>query len=229
MFEKIRQLRGLTLAAGCLAIVLSVFLCGCESRENREVREDNEAREDTRDSINREAEAYFIQANAHVNAEMYAEAVTIYKKAIAIEANYAAAHRNMGDAYQGLEQYTDAVTAYKKAAALNPKDARAHFSVGDVCQRLNQYSAAVAAYKKSVALNPDFSDAWFGLGRSHEELGQYPQAIAAFKKILPFRRKGFDGAVMANFARASIDRVSEKMAFATQSATQPTEKQGNKR
>jgi len=56
----------------------------------------------------------------HGQLEQYADAITAFKKAIAINPDYADAYWGLGCVYYGLKQYPDALAAYKKYLAIEP-------------------------------------------------------------------------------------------------------------
>ena len=56
----------------------------------------------------------------HCQLEQFADAVTVFKKAIAINPDYVYAYWGLGGVYYCLNQYPDALAAYKKYLAIEP-------------------------------------------------------------------------------------------------------------
>ncbi|MDP6543069.1 MAG: tetratricopeptide repeat protein [Phycisphaerae bacterium] len=135
MIEKTKQLRGLTLAAGCVAIVLSALLCGCESKEDRKKR----------------AEAYWHEAWRAYNQGDWADAIPAWKKYVDLEPDYdySLAYYMMGCTYLRLDQHAEAIAAWKKYIDVNPDSSRAYYRMGHSHEVLKQYPEARAALKKA--------------------------------------------------------------------------------
>jgi len=79
---KLKQLRVLAFAVGCGVIVLSAFLCGCDSHQNND---DDAGRDAASDYNADDAEAFFRAAVRYQKKKRHADALAAYKKAIAIE------------------------------------------------------------------------------------------------------------------------------------------------
>ena len=169
MSKQLKQLCGLTLVAGCTAVVVSALLCGCQSEEEK-------------------AEAYFQQADALLNEGRHVDAIAAYKKAIALKPDYADAHFGMGMAY-GSGQEAEAIAAYKKALAIKPDYPFAHHNMAGDYYELGRHTEALAAYKKAIALDPDFALTYRGVGRSCRKLKLYTKATAAFEKAIVLLKK----------------------------------------
>jgi tetratricopeptide (TPR) repeat protein len=65
----------------------------------------------------------------------YKEALQSYKKAIALDPNYAKAYFSMGDVQMVLKNYREAAEAYLVGLRLDPADARAKDSLADARAR----------------------------------------------------------------------------------------------
>ena len=178
----------LCVVLSCAIIVLPAFLCGCQSKEDRE------------------AEALLEQANAYSTDGLFKEALPSYKKAIALKPDYADAYYFMGLAYRKLEQYPDALAALKKAIALKPDYANAYYFMGIIHHESEKYPEAVAALEKAIALKPGYADAYCFMGLSHEKLKQHTEALAALEKYIDLKPSG----KFANQVRQKISEISNK-------------------
>ena len=159
MSKQLKQLRVLTVAIGCGTIVLSAFLCGCESKMERTYRE----------------------AKFHHAADRPEVAIAACKKCIAIKPDHADAYYLMGNAYQKPEQYLEAIAAYKKAIEIKPDYADAYFNMAITYYNSDKHQEAIAVCKKLIAIKPDYGLAYLPMGVAYEELEQYPEAIATYK------------------------------------------------
>ena len=101
-------------------------------------------------------------------------------RALAVDANYSAAHFAKGQVLMGEERLDDAIAEYERALALDPNNAYAVASLGGTYFLLGQYEKAMEFLDKAIRLSPhdptlfiwyrDKSSLYFGLQ-------QYDQAI----------------------------------------------------
>src|SRR6185436_16794575 len=101
------------------------------------------------------------------------EAVQLFKRAIEIDPEFAAAYNNLGAAYNALGRYQEAVVVLSSALRQRPDYAEAHYGLGVAYLNLGEYSKAVKAYQEAVRLNPNFSEARNSLGVAYNNWGKY--------------------------------------------------------
>jgi len=97
MAGKLKQLRVLTLVAGCGVIVLSAFLCGCNSQKDGDADGNATTKKDDADGnaaakkndADKLADAHNTKAIAYLKKGRYSDAIAACKKAIAIKSDYA--------------------------------------------------------------------------------------------------------------------------------------------
>ncbi len=121
------------------------------------------------------------------------QALAAYRKALAINPNFAGAWSNLGLAYAKQSKLEEAVAAHRKALAINPKLARAWSNLGAAYDEQGKLNEAVAAYRKALAINPKLAGAWSNLGAVYDEQGKLEEAVAAHRKAL---------AINPNYAKA---------------------------
>jgi len=127
---------------------------------------------------------YFYRGNAQFDSEKYGQAIESYKKAIAINPDYADAHYNLGIAYRKQGEYDLAIASYQKAIAINPDDAKAHYNLGYAYRKQGKYDLEIKSYKKAIAIDPDLAKAHYNLGNAYGEQGEYDLAIASYQKAI---------------------------------------------
>lgn len=92
---------------------------------------------------------YFEKANDLYNAQLYAKAIEMYKKALEIKENEAASLYNSAVCYIKLKKYNDAIILLKRAVYMR-KESRYFFNLG--------YCYAVLGNNKKALIN--FNTAW---------------------------------------------------------------------
>jgi tetratricopeptide (TPR) repeat protein len=124
-------------------------------------------------------------------------AVELIRKAIALNAQVADAHSNLGKALLDLKRPADALASYDKAIALNPDFAMAHSNRGISLNNLKRPADALASYDKAIALNPNFAMTHINRGTTLLELKRPEDALASYDKAI---------ALNAEFAEAHNNR-----------------------
>ena len=94
----------------------------------------------------------------------------LYRKAIELDSNNAAAHNNLGLLLQTVRNYDDAEQHYREAIELDPKHAMAHYNLGWFLHDVRKdYDGAEKLYRKAIELDP--SNAMDAQGMAHYRLG----------------------------------------------------------
>jgi tetratricopeptide (TPR) repeat protein len=118
----------------------------------------------------------YVKAYLYHNMKDYDNAIVFYKKAIAVDPNYAEAYSNLGLAYlMKAQEYAD-----KSTTDINdPKYAEAQAVIKKF------YEEAKPCYEKARELKPDVSDLWLqGLYRVYYNLHMGPQ-FEEIDKMMP--------------------------------------------
>ncbi|HXW26910.1 MAG TPA: tetratricopeptide repeat protein [Xanthobacteraceae bacterium] len=111
----------------------------------------------------------------------YREAIAAYRRAIAIDPNYAEAHCNLGNACKELGELDEAVAAHRRAIAIKPHFAEAHANLGNVLRDVGKLDEAIAAHRRATVIKPNFAQAHYNLGNALHEQGNFAEAISAFR------------------------------------------------
>ena len=139
------------------------------------------------------------------------KAIKALEQAIALDANLAEAHFQLGIAYElreknsdepvpvvkqsknkkiklpetpSVKQFQEAIKAYQKITAKNPKDATAHYFLGRSLSRIAEDEKAEKSLRQAVKLQPDDSEFNYQLGIVLSKLAKYAEAVKAFDKSL---------------------------------------------
>ena len=132
--------------------------------------------------------------NASLNNGDYEEAITYYRRALAMDMTDSEAFGNLSVAYYYLARYDDAIREALQAVILSPEEINWRLNLGASYSRRGNYESAARAYGAAVEIARGLPDrnrfqlrnALIGLGRSCELAGLYDQAIDAYREALVF-------------------------------------------
>ena len=110
--------------------------------------------------------------------------VDAFKKAIAIQPDYADAWNNIGSAFRDQGKLEEAIDAYKKALLIRPESAEAFNNMGNALKEQAKLEEATLAYKKAIAIQPDYAEAYNNLGIVLMSQGKSENAIVAYNKAI---------------------------------------------
>lgn len=105
------------------------------------------------------------------------EARHAYEQAVALDAEFADAHVNLGRLHHQGGDGARAEAHYRAATALAPGDAIAHFNLAGLLEETGRAPDAVAAYHRALAADPDFADAHYNLGLLLDSLARPAPAM----------------------------------------------------
>lgn len=142
-------------------------------------------------------EAYAFYLKGHDYATKYTDkdnnkAIEFYKKALAIDPNYALAYAGLASAYdQKVRRYyypdtwrDSAITMSRKALSLNPDLAEGHSSLAKSYEAKGNYKLAKYHYEKAIKLNPSYYAAIYNLGVVHFNEGNLDKAYQLLRKSI---------------------------------------------
>jgi predicted O-linked N-acetylglucosamine transferase (SPINDLY family) len=115
------------------------------------------------------------------------EAVRLIRQALTVDARFADAHLNLGNALASQGQIEAAAASFCAAIAREPGLAQAHFNLGNALKSLGRLDDAVAAYAQSVTLAPAVVEAQYNLGNALKALARFDEAIACYDRALQLK------------------------------------------
>jgi serine/threonine protein kinase len=115
------------------------------------------------------------------------EAEKVYRKAIAIDPDYAIAYYLLGQILEEQERMKEAEDAYRKAITVNPNYANAYFNLGVLFDNQNRMKEAEDAYRKAGTTtggwgSPPTAKAYNNLGVLLERQNRMREAEEAYRK-----------------------------------------------
>ena len=112
------------------------------------------------------------------------EAVESYRKAIALNENFAAPQYNMGNSLNALNRVEEAIDCYRRAVAIDPAIPQAWHNLALSLQGEGRLDEAQQALERAVAIAPAYLEARHNLGELQHARGDLEKAIALFGENL---------------------------------------------
>jgi tetratricopeptide (TPR) repeat protein len=169
-----------------------------------------------------DAVGYF-ELGAAENKDNPAQALAEYDRALALKADFAAAHSARGSLYYQMGNAEAALADLEAAAALRPDDAVSLDRLGQTYLALDRAADAVGALRKAASLAPEDSKTMLHLARALADAGQAAESKAAmdrFRQLGPWVNKPVPGGLVDYLAltpqqrrddyRARVERMARE-------------------
>jgi tetratricopeptide (TPR) repeat protein len=108
----------------------------------------------------------------------------LFRQAIDLEPNMAAALTNLGNLVYRQGEVEEARRLYERALEHDPQQAEARYNLANALEDLGETEAAVTELRKVCAQTPDFADAHYNLGLLLAQLGGTAQARQHLERYL---------------------------------------------
>ena len=118
-----------------------------------------------------------------------AAAISDYKKAIAIQDNFAPLHRDLGMLYFEQKDYAAAATQLDRAAALGINDAHLFNFLGICYDRTNRLQHAIETYHRALKLDPALAEGHLNLGFTYHRVGRDALAQSEYRRACDLNRQ----------------------------------------
>ena len=139
--------------------------------------------------------AYYNKGKDHLNTERYTEAVSIFQKALTLDADLGGnsqvsdieskhIYAHLGAAYIGLKAYREAIDALQNAIALDADLVDAHYNLGYAYVEQGHYDEAIPHLERAITIAPNFKRAHYNLARAYRESGNLEAATHALTETL---------------------------------------------
>jgi tetratricopeptide (TPR) repeat protein len=106
-----------------------------------------------------------------------AAAQQAYRRLLAIDANHADGHINLGRLLHESGQVLEAEQHYRRALEIRPGDAMATFNLAVAIEDQGRIEEALAHYERAMALDGRNPDAHYNAARLYEKAGKYAAAV----------------------------------------------------
>jgi tetratricopeptide (TPR) repeat protein len=137
----------------------------------------------------------YILATLHERAGKPADAVALYKEAIANDLGLFMARVRLAGMYRQFRQWNDAIAEARRAIEANPDDPTAVRELGEILYEARRYDEAEAALKEAQNKNPHDQRTTYILGVLYQTAGRHAEARQAYDRFLavapagPYRRE----------------------------------------
>lgn len=123
-----------------------------------------------------------------VEKAQYAEAATVYERAVAVNGKVALLHYLLADTLLKMTSIDEKriEASLKRAVALDADLTSAHLTLGRLYFRQSRWSEAAVSFEKAVGLEPERAETFYQLGRVYARLKRAADsqtALANFKRI----------------------------------------------
>lgn len=115
------------------------------------------------------------------------EALKANQTAIALHAEDADAHYNLGITLQAMGKLNEAEASYNQAIALKPGYAEAYNNLGNTLIAQGKFGEAEACLTQAIALNPDYAEAINNLGNSLQSQGKFKEAEVSYNQAIALK------------------------------------------
>ena len=109
------------------------------------------------------------------------QAIDEFRRALALQPDFAEAGGNLGEALNRLRRYEEAATAFRQALARQPNRAEPHLGLGRALQALDRPREAIKHFRLAVRLRPELAEAHAALGLALQQVGFVPKATESFE------------------------------------------------
>jgi Flp pilus assembly protein TadD len=129
------------------------------------------------------------QAYEQMAEDHMPEAVELFRKAIALDPDDAAAHFAMATALSKVGQGLEATGQYRQASALDPNNAEWLASLAMSLVVNGDLDAAIENWRKSLAIDPTNAEVETELGAALFQSGKHEEGIATLRKAVEMDQK----------------------------------------
>jgi len=114
----------------------------------------------------------------------YYDAISMWKKVIALRPDNARAVSNLGVLYGILGRHEEAVETCRRAVTMDPREEAAQANLAKSLAKLGRYEEAVTEYRKALVLLPDDVQVMYSMGLALEALGRFDEAEGCYREVI---------------------------------------------
>jgi len=130
---------------------------------------------------NQDAEALSAQARERRQANDYDEALTLYDRALALDAGRVDDWINRGLTLWTLKRNEAALESFDRALKLDANSALAWMNRGNALSGLGRAAEALASYDRALEIDSHLANGWYNKGDELARAGRFIEAKACFE------------------------------------------------
>ncbi len=138
---------------------------------------------------------YYLQAREYLNRspseELLEQTESLFRKAIALDNDYAEAYAGLCDTFLARYQLSRSTSWFKaaeeecdKALALDSPADAVHVALGQLYRFSGQYDRGIQEFRTAIAIRPDSVEAYRGLGEIYDSQDEIGLAEQAYRKAI---------------------------------------------
>jgi Tfp pilus assembly protein PilF len=131
-----------------------------------------------------QALALYHAGEQHLHVGAWKQAAQAFRQALALDAQFAEAHANLGYVLDQSGAQADAETHYRLALRLAPDNPTVHLNLGALLAQQKRHAQAEACYGAALALDPQSSAVWSNLGALNLNLQREDTAEACLRQAI---------------------------------------------
>ncbi|HET9988598.1 MAG TPA: tetratricopeptide repeat protein [Kofleriaceae bacterium] len=147
---------------------------------------------------------HFVEACAAEDRGDSETAEHLFRQAIDLEPNMAAALTNLGNLVYRQGELEEARRFYERALDHDPLQAEARYNLANLLEDLGETELAIAELRRVCAACPEFADAHYNLGLMLAQVGGTAQAKQHLERYLELDA----GSDWASHARSYLDQIA---------------------
>ena len=147
---------------------------------------------------------YFVEACAAEDRGESATAEHLFRQALDLEPNMAAALTNLGNLVYRQGELEDARRLYERALEHDPDQPEARYNLANLLEDLGETELAISELRRVCTAAPDFADAHYNLGIMLAQVGGNAQAKHYLERYLELD----DASDWALHARKFLDQLA---------------------
>src|ERR1043166_3919969 len=148
-----------------------------------------------------------------------AEAGAAFREAVALDANFLAAHYPPGNLLREGKRHVDAEASYRRVLTLAPDHVQAHNNLGAVLGEQRRFEEAAEHFRRATELSPGYAEAHSNLAHALRAIGRAEDAEAASRRAIALAPRLAVAHLNLGLALQDIGRMDEALASFRRAST----------
>ncbi len=127
---------------------------------------------------------HFMVGSFHYGRTEWQEAIEAYRRALAINPEFAPPYNQLGYALRNLGDFDGAAKALKRYTELIPDEPNPYDSYAELLMKTGKFRDSIAQYEKALEVNPNFTASYVGMAHDWMFLGEFEKARSALTRAL---------------------------------------------